>query len=119
MQRTRHSTIGHKRRYHDPRQGVPGSFTIAATGSPAPTIAASGALDGLSIAGGVLFGGRDVNRYVHITFTAHNGVGVDATQSFVPTVVGSYVSTTSLSGCTRGTFYHARLNAIGGAVPYK
>ena len=70
-----------------------GSFVVTATGTPAPTISETGALPA-----GVTFNsstntlsgtptGTSFGVY-HIAFTASNGVGVNATQNFTPTVSG-------------------------------
>ena len=65
--------------------GSAGSFSVTATGNPAPTIAESGALpSGVSFSGGVLSGTpgpSSVGNYP-ITFTATNGIGSPASQSF-------------------------------------
>jgi hypothetical protein len=68
-------------------QGTAGTFTVTATGSPTPTITESGALPtGVTFAGGVLSGTPTVTGTFPITFTATNGVGSPATQSFTLTV---------------------------------
>jgi hypothetical protein len=72
--------------------GAAGSFTVTATGSPAPTLSESGALPsgvGFNPGTGLLSGtpGAGTAGTYSITFTAHNGVGSDATQSFTLTVV--------------------------------
>jgi hypothetical protein len=55
----------------------------------------------------------------HVTFTAHNGIGPDATQSFTLTVPGLFVSTTTLPNGKRGVAYKATsLHAAGGTAPY-
>jgi Bacterial Ig-like domain (group 3)/Bacterial Ig-like domain (group 1)/Putative Ig domain/Invasin, domain 3/Domain of unknown function (DUF4214) len=71
--------------------GVAGSFTVTASGTPAPTLTESGALPpGVSFDpdSGALSGtptaGSDVTYSV--TFTAHNSVSPDATQTFTLTV---------------------------------
>jgi hypothetical protein len=71
--------------------GTAGSFTVTATGTPAPTFAESGSLPTgvtLNTTTGVLSGtpaAGTVATYP-INFTAHNGVGADATQTFTLTV---------------------------------
>ncbi len=71
--------------------GIAGSFTVTATGAPAPTLSESGALPGgvtFNPATGVLGGtpaAGSTGSYP-ISFTAHNGVNNDATQSFTLTV---------------------------------
>lgn len=67
-----------------------GSFTVVASGNPAPTLTESGALPGgISFAdhgnGTVAISGTPANGTAgnfNFTITAHNGVGADATQSF-------------------------------------
>ncbi len=69
--------------------GTPGSFTVTATGIPAPTLSESGALPAgvtFNAASGVLGGTPTVGGAYPVTFTAHNGVGTDATQNFTLTV---------------------------------
>jgi hypothetical protein len=72
--------------------GTAGSFTVTATGTPAPTFAESGSLPTgvtLNTTTGVLSGtpAASTAATYPITFTAHNGVGADATQSFALTVL--------------------------------
>src|SRR5205085_3326602 len=72
--------------------GRAGSFTVTATGNPEPTLSRSGdvlpsgvTFDALT---GLLAGTPDagtVGTY-NLVFTAHNGVGSDATQNFTLTV---------------------------------
>jgi hypothetical protein len=71
--------------------GAAGTFVVAATGFPAPTITEAGALpNGVSFNAmtAVLSGtpGAGTTNSYPITFTAHNGVGADATQGFTLTV---------------------------------
>ncbi|MGD0881915.1 MAG: putative Ig domain-containing protein [Acidimicrobiales bacterium] len=71
--------------------GVAGTFTVTATGSPAPALAESGALPtGVTFdaATGVLSGTTSETGVFTITFTASNGVGTAATQTFTLTVPG-------------------------------
>jgi hypothetical protein len=90
-------------------EGTAGTFTVVATGTPAPTIAETGTLPaGVTFAGGVLSGTATATGTFAITFTAHNGIGTDATQLFVLTVasaptITSADSTTFTVG-TAGTF---------------
>src|SRR5205085_8745412 len=66
--------------------GSAGSFAVVATGGPAPTLSKSGeALPGgvtfdaaTGILGGIPAAGS--GGTYHLVFTAHNGVGSDATQ---------------------------------------
>jgi hypothetical protein len=67
--------------------GMAGTFTVMATGTPAPTLSESGTLpSGVTFtpATGVLAGMplAGTGAAYPITFTAHNGAGADATQSF-------------------------------------
>ena len=88
--------------------GSLGSFTLTATGLPAPTLSESGALPtgvGFTAATGVLAGtpaAGTAGNYP-ITFTAHNGVGADATQSFT-LIVPQAPAITSPTGLTVFTF---------------
>jgi hypothetical protein len=73
--------------------GTAGTFTVTATGTPAPTITESGALpNGVTFTGGTgsanLSGTPAANTggTYTITFTASNGVGTPATQTFTLTV---------------------------------
>jgi Divergent InlB B-repeat domain/Putative Ig domain len=71
---------------------VAGSFTVTATGIPTPTISEAGALpSGVSFNAltNVLSGtpAAGTAAKYHITFTASNGVGTNAVQSFALTVV--------------------------------
>jgi hypothetical protein len=70
--------------------GLPGTFTVTVTGSPAPTLTYSGDLpsgvtftdngNGTGTLSGTPAAGTGGPHT--ITFTAHNGVGTDATQNF-------------------------------------
>ena len=69
-------------------EGAAGVFAVTATGTPAPVITQAGALPaGVSFtsANGTLSGtaGAATAGSYPLTFTAHNGIGADATQSFV------------------------------------
>ena len=77
--------------------GVSGSFTVTATGVPTPTLSESGSLpSGVSFntSTGVLSGtpASGTNGSYSVTFTASNGVGSNATQTFTLTVgyLGAY-----------------------------
>jgi uncharacterized repeat protein (TIGR01451 family) len=93
--------------------GTAGSFTVTATGSPTPTLSESGALPSgvtFNATTGVLGGtpAAGTGGAYNITFTAHNGVGSDATQNFTLTVnqtpaITSANSVTFTVG-TAGTF---------------
>jgi hypothetical protein len=100
-------------------KGVWRSFTPIATGSPTPTITETGTLpSGVTFTGGRLTGKPSVIGNFPIVFTAHNGVGSDATQSFTVKVLGFHITTTRLSAATPGTPYSAQLKALGGVAPY-
>lgn len=77
--------------------GTSGTFTVAASGSPTPTLTESGALDGLTFdaATGVLSGTPTATGSYPITFTATNGIGSAATQSFTLTVAAASATTTT------------------------
>jgi hypothetical protein len=69
--------------------GSAGTFTVTASGFPAPTLAESGALPaGVNFNSGILAGtpAAGTGGIYPVTFTAHNGVGADANQSFTLTV---------------------------------
>ncbi len=98
-------------------KGVYGTFTPTATGLPNPKILKTGALPTGVTYFGRLSGTPTVTGTFHITFTAHNGVGGDATQDFVLRVLGFHVSTTALPTLTRGLAYSDKLAALGGKAP--
>jgi hypothetical protein len=71
--------------------GTAGTFTVTATGFPAPTFSETGALPTgvtLNTTTGVLSGtpAAGTGGTYAITIKAHNGIGTDATQSFTLTV---------------------------------
>jgi hypothetical protein len=71
--------------------GTAGSFTVMARGFPAPSVSESGTLPSgvtFTAATAVLSGtpAPGTGGSYPITFTAHNGIGTDATQSFTLTV---------------------------------
>ena len=106
-------------------EGSSGSFTVTATGVPTPTITESGTLPaGVSFAGGVLSGTPTAFGSFPITFTATNGVGSPATQSFTLTVTptGFQITTTSLPDAVVGQAYSQQLQVSGagsGSVEWK
>jgi hypothetical protein len=106
-------------------QGTTGSFTVAATGIPAPTISESGSLpSGVTFSGGLLSGTPPGSGTFQITFTAQNGVMPNASQNFTlivnpPAPPPLSITTTSLPNGTVGTAYSATLTASGGVQPYK
>jgi hypothetical protein len=100
--------------------GVSGTFTIITMGFPVPTFSETGALpNGVTLTtAGLLSGAPTVSGTFPITITAHNGVGVDAMQSFTLTVdtapaITSANSTTFTVG-TLGTF---TVTATGSPAP--
>jgi hypothetical protein len=99
---------------------APGTFTVTASGTPAPTIGSWGELPtGVSYANGVLSGIPTQIGTFQITFTASNGVGADSVQRFTLTVVGLHVTSDSLPDATIGVPYSVHLQALGGVSPYK
>ncbi|MFO1421385.1 MAG: Ig-like domain repeat protein [Candidatus Competibacteraceae bacterium] len=72
--------------------GQAGSFTVTATGTPAPTLSSSGTLpSGVSFTNGTLSGtpAAGTENTYSLVLTASNGVGSAATQNFTLTVQGS------------------------------
>jgi hypothetical protein len=68
-------------------KGNEGTFTVNASGTPAPTISESGALpNGVALENGILSGTPTQEGVFPITFTASNGTGANATQEFTLTV---------------------------------
>ena len=76
-------------------KGVAGSFTVTASGYPAPTFSETGTLPtGITLSGsGVLSGTSTQTGSFPVTMTATNGVGTDATQNFTVNVVAAPVFT--------------------------
>ena len=73
--------------------GTAGAFTVTATGSPAPLLSETGALPGgitFDATTGILSGTPTTvaSGIYLITFTAANGMGPDATQTFTLFVIG-------------------------------
>jgi hypothetical protein len=100
--------------------GAHGTFTVTASGTPAPTIERWGNLPaGVTYADGVLSGTPTQTGTFQITFTAENGIGQASVQHFVLTVLGLHVTTKSLPEVTLGQRYSDQLEAVGGATPYK
>jgi large repetitive protein len=100
-------------------EGTAGSFTPTATGTPTPSITESGALpSGVSFTGGALTGTPTVTGSFPITFTAANGIGSNATQSFTLTVNSAPAFTSATSTAftdgSAGTFTPA---ATGSPTP--
>jgi hypothetical protein len=99
--------------------GAPGSFTVNASGTPAPFIEEWGNLpEGVTYKEGVLSGTPTQIGTFKITFTAENGIGADSVQRFTLTVLGLHVTTTSLPEVTLGAHYSDQLVAVGGIAPY-
>jgi hypothetical protein len=95
-------------------EGSAGTFTPTASGNPSPVITESGTLPaGVTFAGGALSGTTSAHGTFPITFTASNGVGPSATQSFTLTV-GFHIATTLLPLATVGTAYSQQLTTAGG-----
>ncbi len=69
-------------------KGAASTFTVTATGKPKPKITESGKLPkGVKVKSGVLSGTPTVTGTFHLTFTATNGIGNPAVQSFTLKVV--------------------------------
>ncbi len=103
--------------------GSSGSFTVQATGYPAPTLSETGMLpSGLTFDAdtGLLSGtpaGGTGGDY-SLTFTAHNGIGGDATQSFVLTVdQGSSITSGSSATFTAGSAGSFTVMSTGDPTP--
>jgi Bacterial Ig-like domain (group 3)/Putative Ig domain len=99
----------------------PDTFTVTATGTPAPTITSWGKLPaGVSFDDGTLAGTPTETGSFQITFTAENGVGSASTQRFTLVVEGLKITTTSpLPEVDPGSAYSTRLEATGGVAPLK
>jgi hypothetical protein len=102
--------------------GVAGSFTVTATGYPAPTFSETGALPSgvtLNATTGALGGtpAAGTGASYPITITATNGVGTDATQNFTLTVQDFTVApaSTSQTVTAGGTAtYNLDITAVNG-----
>ena len=100
--------------------GVPGSFTVKASGTPSPFIEEWGNLpEGVSYSDGVLSGTPTQIGTFKLTFTAENGIGADSVQRFTLTVLGLHVTTSSLPEAAPRVAYSQQLQAVGGIAPYK
>ena len=103
--------------------GTAGSFTVTATGAPTPTLSESGALPSgvtFTAATGVLSGTPTAatGGTYPITFTAQNGVGTNATQSFTLTVNQAPAITSASSATfTVGTAGSFTVTATGTPAP--
>jgi Concanavalin A-like lectin/glucanases superfamily/FG-GAP-like repeat/Putative Ig domain/Abnormal spindle-like microcephaly-assoc'd, ASPM-SPD-2-Hydin/Protein of unknown function (DUF1573) len=85
--------------------GLAGSFTVTATGTPAPPLSESGAFPSgvtFNTATHILSGtpASATNGIYNITFTASNGVGANAVQNFLLTVKMPTVATVTLNPTT-------------------
>jgi hypothetical protein len=107
-------------------EGTGGSFTVTATGFPAPALTESGALPaGVAFdpATGTLAGtpAAGAAGTYPLTFTAHNGVGADATQAFTLTVNAATQAPAFTSGntatFTAGTAGSFTVTASGSPAP--
>jgi hypothetical protein len=100
--------------------GAHGTFTVTASGTPAPTIERWGSLPaGVTYTDGVLSGTPTQTGTFEITFTAENGIGEASVQHFTLTVLGLHVTTKTLPEVTLGQPYSDQLEAVGGVTPYK
>jgi hypothetical protein len=82
-------------------EGSAGTFTPTASGNPTPTITESGTLPaGVTFTSGVLSGTPTVTGSFPVTFTASNGIGTPATQSFTLTVQAASTPTTTTTTTT-------------------
>jgi len=99
------------------------TFKVVATGLPAPTVSkTSGTLPTgvtFNAVTKVLSGTPTSTGTFHVTFSATNGIGSPATQSFTLTVVAMEITTTSLPMATHGQSYSVPLKGLGGKAPYK
>jgi hypothetical protein len=78
--------------------GVAGTFTVTASGTPAPTLSETGALPAgvtFNAATGVLSGTPTGTSSTNVTFSAHNGAFADGTQSFTLVVSSNTATITS------------------------
>jgi hypothetical protein len=99
--------------------GSAGSFTVATTGTPAPTVTESGRLPaGVSFTGGVLSGtpASGTTGVYPISFTAANGIGSPASQPFTLTV-DSLATFTSASSTVFNEYSHGTFTATATGYP--
>ena len=79
-------------------EGSEGKFSVTAYGNPAPSISESGALPtGVEFKNGTMSGTPTEEGVYPISFTAANGVGVNASQNFTLTVDSSPAITSASS----------------------
>ena len=90
--------------------GAAGTFTVAASGVPTPSLSAAGALpSGLTFTDngdgtGTLGGTPSAAGSFPLSITAHNGYGADATQSFTLTVNAASTTTAVTSSVNPSVF---------------
>jgi hypothetical protein len=101
--------------------GTLGTFTVTATGFPAPTLSQTGALPvgvNFNTATGVLTGTTSAQGTYPLVFTAANGIGTNATQNFTLTV-GTVPAITSANNATFtvGTLGTFTVTATGSPAP--
>jgi hypothetical protein len=72
---------------------------------------------GVTFTAGTLRGKSTVIGTFPITFTTHNGIGIDATQHFTLKVLPIEITTTSLPSGKVGAKYSTTLKAVGGNPP--
>src|SRR5437899_1754966 len=103
--------------------GTAGTFTLTATGTPAPTLSEAGTLPAgvtFNAATGALSGTPSAGTAgtYPITFTAHNGAGADATQNFTLTVnQAAAITSTNSTTFTVGTAGTFTVTATGSPTP--
>ncbi len=103
--------------------GTPGSFSLTATGYPAPTLSETGALPGgvtFNAASGVLSGtpAAGTGGAYSISFKAANGIGSDATQTFTLAVDQAPAINSASSATFRvGTLGSFTVSATGYPTP--
>lgn len=98
------------------------TYTIAATGTPAPTLSVSGNPSWLSLSGNTLSGTPAMAGTVGpITLTASNGENPNAIQTFNiavnPAPVAPAITSTAPTTATVGTVYTHTIAATGNPVP--
>jgi prepilin-type N-terminal cleavage/methylation domain-containing protein len=98
------------------------SFTVTATGSPAPTFSETGALPaGVTLSAAGLLSGRATTTGTYpITITASNGVAPNATQAFTLTIANSTAPTITSPNSTtagRNTPFTFTITTTGAPAP--
>lgn len=101
--------------------GLPFTYTITTTGSPVPTLSASGLPAWLSLSGNVLSGTPpSAGTTGTITLTASNGVNPDSTQSFVinvSTLMPPSITSSAIATATVGQLYSYTITTTGNPAP--